>query len=96
MYIDGKIVYSGEWFEGVKEGSGEFFFENGYKYVGDWVDDVPHGLGQLCGKEDKSEKINWNYGSSDTSVKMILGKEIYIGEVRFALEGDSTIGFLVK
>jgi hypothetical protein len=33
--------------EGKKDGSGEFFFDNGYKYVGEWVDDVPHGQGCL-------------------------------------------------
>lgn len=40
--------------------------------------------------------MTWNYGVPDSTVEMEVGQETYVGEVRFALEGDSSIGFLVR
>ncbi|CAF1218516.1 unnamed protein product [Rotaria sordida] len=37
--------YEGEWKDGKKHGKGKMDYANGYKYIGDWVEDVATGEG---------------------------------------------------
>ena len=40
--IDGKLIYTGEWKDGLRHGKGTSFYEDDtIMYCGEWEDDVP-------------------------------------------------------
>ena len=46
VFEDGS-VYEGEWKNGVRNGSGKHFLQNGHTIIGNWVDDKPSGKAQI-------------------------------------------------
>jgi hypothetical protein len=56
-----RTSFDGEWKEGNKSGNGTFTWKNGENYVGEWLNDLKHGLGFLKYPENDT----WNRTSFD-------------------------------
>ena len=52
--------YEGQFFEGVKQGKGTWESANGsYTYVGEWLDEKPHGNGKATLASGASYEGSW-------------------------------------
>ena len=56
QYSDGS-VYQGHYVGGVKQGEGSYTWNNGQKFVGNWLNNVLHGNGILMANGNKYEII---------------------------------------
>ncbi len=54
--------YTGPLLRGLPNGHGEFYVPGEGKYIGGWVDGVPHGNGRVILADGSERFVIWNYG----------------------------------
>ena len=59
-FIIGKMDrYEGDWKNGIKEGKGIYYWENGDRFEGNWINDNKDGKGIMFYKNGKIEEVFW-------------------------------------
>lgn len=79
-YSNGE-THHGEFANGVKEGPGVHMFENGDQWEGNWVDDLPSGLGLYTVAETR-ESFTSAFDSKTPSAEKNSSKSLTAAEQR--------------
>lgn len=70
-FVD-SLGYSGERFEGKKEGFGTFIWPDGSKYIGQWKNDRRHGYGEQYNLNGSILRVNWIEDKQDGAASIVL------------------------
>ena len=77
------FAYGKEFKNSKKEGSGKYYYTNGYIYEGDFKSNKPHGKGQIFGKDGevvyKGEfKNNKKHGKGELVIGDSIGDKYFL------------------
>ena len=68
------MIRSGEFSDNKRNGNGEYQYADGRRYVGEYIDEKPHGFGI---ETDKSGEVlydgNWAYGEFVGDAESVAG-----------------------
>ena len=78
VHSDSQVRYSGEWYQGRREGKGTMTYECGNVYEGTWHDGIRHGNGVLFYNDGGKYHGEWMDGK-----KHGVGREEYDGHIYF-------------
>jgi hypothetical protein len=76
-------VYEGNWEAGKRSGRGTITYSNGYRYVGEWKNDLQQGPGMLtCNDSDVIYQGSWVAGAPHGSGTMTYfpSGDVYVGD----------------
>ncbi|KAG3024836.1 hypothetical protein PC121_g2241 [Phytophthora cactorum] len=89
--------YSGEWYDGCREGLGDAVFAGGSRYSGQWKEDLQEGEGTFTSAQGDRYVGQWHRGCRDGPGVLTIGSSGVIKEGQWCrddpMDGEWTITF---